>query len=267
MPTTLYYNHPGDNVIADATLTVAAGTIDPLYPLVNLSDCNPALPATFTTAQARIVFDWGTPVTIAFVAVIQHNLTVAARWEAHSANTWTAPSLSEAFDVADLQADGYRTNLWQDVRAVTGAGAYRYGSLVVDTDNDAPISLGEIWIGTVVREVPCYLANPGIGRSDEAPGRSSFVTRGGVEWVHASIGRRRTLTAQFVSTDETLAALRDWNLSCGGRDQPTIVVPITPDSTDVWLVRWNADWSYQTVLQHYQRVNVGWTELARGPAI
>jgi hypothetical protein len=261
-------SHPNDNVIATASVvSVDAGSVDPIYPIDNLYNGNPALPCKFTTRQGRIVFDFGSPVSVPFPVIIHHNLTVAARWEANATSVWTSPSMSQAFEIAALDIDGYRTNLHLDVSDASGYGAYRYWSLVVDVDNAANIVLGELWLGGVIRRVVGNIVL-GSKRVDDAPGRSSFETRGGVEWVHSSVGRRREIAnARFITTYAGLTILRDWNLACGGRDRPTILVPSTPDSDDAWLARWTSDWTCDDTDPVVAIASAGWKELARGPAI
>jgi hypothetical protein len=266
MAAKLLFSHPADNLIASATPSAVAGTVDSLYPLENLGNGNPALPCKFTTLQGRIVFDFGSAVSVPLPALIHHNLTVAARWEANATNSWGSPSLSVAFPVATLDTDGYRSNLHLDVSAATGYGAYRYWSVVVDTDNAAALVLGELWLGSTIRDVTHnYIW--GLQRTDQPPGRSKFTTRGGVEWVHAAIGRRRGLTATFETTDAGLAILRAWNLACGGMDQPTLLVPGDPDTADAWLARWTVDWAYKADFLDDSEIQAGWLELARGPAL
>jgi len=262
----LLFNHPSDNIIANATITVAAGTVDPLYPIANLSNGNPALPLKFTTKQFRLVFDWGTPTLVPLPALVHHNLTVASRWEGNATDSWGAPTMSHALPIGTIDQDGYRPNLHLDLTALSNYGAFRYTSLVLDSDNAANVVLGELWTGAVIRDVT-HNYSDGFKRADQFPGRQSFVTDGGVTWIHASIGRLRGLTVDFETSDAGLAVLRAWNLACGGMNRPTLLVPDIADGTDAWLARWTTDWAYTGQFTNDDVLSAGWLELARGPAI
>lgn len=264
----LIFNHHADNIIGQATATAAGGTLNLLYPLEHLSTCNPALPCKFTTLQCRIVFDFGAPVHVPFPVLIHHNLNVAAKWQGNATNVWTAPTLSVAFPIGALDYDGYRANIHLDVRAATGYAAFRYWSFVVDTDNALPIVLGELWLGKTIRVITDDCLQGNVTRDDTRPGRSSFKTRGGVEWVHAAIGRQRAITAaEFITYTSDLVKLRAWNVASGGMNLPTILIPVTDDSTDAWLARFTADWKFINKQTGLQSVPGGWLELARGPAL
>ena len=97
----LKYNHPQDNVVGAATLTLGAGTLDPLYAtLANLRDLNPTLPVKFTTTTGAIVFDFGWPQTVHLPIILNPKIDPGAdvRWQGNATDSWGAPTFNQAFD-------------------------------------------------------------------------------------------------------------------------------------------------------------------------
>src|SRR5436853_9053 len=72
------------------TPTLVDGSVDTNYPLVNLCNDNPALPAKFTTTHLRLVWDFATAMLVQVPVLLHTNLDTGATatWETNSANSW-----------------------------------------------------------------------------------------------------------------------------------------------------------------------------------
>lgn len=258
----LRYNHPADNVITSATVALSSGTALSTFPITYLSNLNPALPLKLEEQTCRIVWDFGSAQAVELPAVLHHNLdpSLEVRWQANAADSWGAPSFNQAFTLGALDQEGYRPNLYLDLSSAPPS--YRYHSLVVVGTNTNAIIIGEVWIGATVRTVT-HNYSWSYTRQDERPGRRAWRTRAGVEWVYPSFGRRRGLQGNLVTSDAGMAALSAWSQACGGRDQPTLVVPDALEWADAGLVRWANDWQTQAEFTDHNVAPVGWVELAR----
>jgi hypothetical protein len=256
----LRYNFPSDNVAPAATLSLPSGTADAAYPLANIVDLNPAHPFKLTTTTCRIVFDLGSATTLAIVALIHHNLDAGlnVRWQGNATNSWGSPSFDYAFTITAKDQDGYRPN-----SVAIPSGSYRYWSLVVVGTNTNNLIFGSIWIGTALRTLTNNYSW-GYKREDPRPGAVRWKTRAGVEWVSPTYGRQRRLASDVQTTDAGLVELTTWYQSCGGMDQPTLILPGAQDWTDAGLVKWADDMSFQQAVADNVTVQVSWLEVAKG---
>lgn len=258
----LLYNHPEDNLAPLATITATGFAPLAAFPLVNLTNLNPVLPAKFDDPSGQIVIDHGSAKTVKLVALIHHNLDAAlqVRFQAHATNAWGAPTFDTTFTIGAKDKEGYRPNTYLDLSAAPPN--LRWNRISIVGVNSLDVILGELWIGSEARTVT-HNYSWGFQRTDIRPGRQSFETRAGVEWVSPSIGRRRCLEGEILDTDAGLAALSTWSQATGGMDQPTLVIPNAPDITDAMLAKWMVDFGYQGEFKDNDNVPVGWREMAR----
>lgn len=260
----LLYSRPADNLIDAATITVPAGTVNAAFPVANLRDRLPYSACKFTTVRGRLVFDFGTAVTIHFVALGHHNCKAGfdARIQGHATNTWTAPTLDVPFVIGAADAEGYRPNAYLDLSGEV-ATSFRYWSLDLDNeDNDAALILGELWLGAQTREL-AQNYSWGFQRADQRDGARSFETAHGVKWTYPSIGRRRGLTGSVQARDANRDAIDAWHQACGGSDQLTVIVP-DPAINDAWFVHWTTPFGYRGDFIDDQEIPIGFLEAARG---
>lgn len=151
----LIYQHPGDDLAKLYAPTLVSGAIDPNYPLENLSNDNPALPAKFTSTSLRLVWDLTFAQLVALPIFLHWNVDVGATatWEVNTTNTW--PGLAVTPIVTnDLNGAGYRPYSWLDQSAALGR---RYASLAI-SGNAEPIIIGGIWLGATQRLLDSLIA-------------------------------------------------------------------------------------------------------------
>jgi hypothetical protein len=257
------YNHPTDNVITAATITLAAGAALSGYGLTNLTDLNQGFPFKWDAATGRINFDFGSAQTISLVALLHHNLdaALAVKWEAGA--TLGASTFSQAFTIGAKDADNYRPNSYLDLATGLTPPNYRYHSLKVEGTNSHNVIIGAMWMGSTVRTLT-YNIGYKYHREDPRPGASSWKTRAGVEWTNPSYGRQRLISGDVQTTDAGIADLAAWNHACGGTDQPTLIVPGIEDITDALLAKWTMNHAFDPDMIDNVTKPVGWLELAKG---
>lgn len=259
----LQYNHPDDNLAPLATLSLPMGVAVAAFPLANLVNLNPANPFKLTGTSCRVVFDHGSAMAVNVVALFHHNLDadLDVRFQANATDSWGAPSFSQALTIGAKDKDGYRPNTYYDLSGAPPT--YRYNSLYVAGTNSLAIILGGIWIGSALRTVT-HNYSWGFKRDDVRPGRRILQTVAGVEWVNPSLGRRRRLTGEVLTSDAGLATLSTFSQACGGVDQPALVIPNAPDISDAMLAKWAVDFGYAGDFKDNDVMPVGWIEVARG---
>ena len=133
---------------AAATVT-SGGAVDAQYPLTNLHSGNPIDPVRWTTtAETRLVWDHGSPVTMEALMIVMHTFAAGAtlQVEANSTNSWGAPAFSHAV-VVPAWPDHLPANIVGDLRGTTLATTgYRYTSLLMPAQA-VPHAIGELlWI-------------------------------------------------------------------------------------------------------------------------
>jgi hypothetical protein len=236
----LLFGHYSDNVAPNAIVSIGgSGVVDAAYPLANLVDRNPALPAKFTTTTVRIVFAFAAAQRVDVVALLHHNLDAGlgnVKIQGNATNLWTAPTFSATFTIPAYHEDGMPVNPWLDLTGLTGysTSGFQYWSLVVSSVNSKAIALGDIWLGkqkrTLVRNIEWG--------SDEADEWPAIVheTDFGVKTVYPFGTKRRSLSGTIKTTDAGLAALRTFHRDSFGLARPVLVVE-DPAVNDALLAR------------------------------
>lgn len=169
----LYYSRRSDNVAATATPTLHTGTINANFPLSRLYDRDPATAAkTTSTGDCRILWDYTTARRVDAVWIPIHNAVAGTilRFEGHTANVWTAPTVSATYTVPAYGGDLPRGVY---INITTAAGytttGFQFWSLFVP-NTGIVTALGEIFISTQLRTTRNLLV--GLGRP-----RDRHVTR------------------------------------------------------------------------------------------
>lgn len=256
----LKYNHPADNIIGNATVTLPTGAADAEYPLTNVRDGDPALPFKATGTSIRIVFDFGAPVSLGLFALIHHNFDAAldVRVQGHTADAWGAPDIDLALTIPSTDVDGFIDNPFLDL---AGQAAKRFWSLVNNAPNSANVILGEIWIGSVTRElVHNYQWN---ARETELRQQLAHRTAYDVEFRYDRGGRRRRLTSKTRTSDAGFTAIRNWARACRGSARSTLIVP-DPSINSAWLARWDGEFERTHEFIESHEIPLTWLELSRG---
>ncbi len=230
------YTHPGDQKLTAAVLSVTAGAADPDYPVANLVNGNPARPAKFTTGYATVLVDFGAAVSLQIWGLFHTNLDagLSVRVQAHTANTWGAPSLDLPVAIAAVSKDGFVPGAYLNFAAPQG---YRYWRLVVassGTPNSANVVLGQVLAYAVTRRVQTLQPKPDLTRQRDV---IRHVTDYDVELAYDR-GVRTRLRKGTVATSD-LAALQAWFDDARGAARPVLFVADPTSDVEALLVRWD----------------------------
>lgn len=172
------YSRASDNVALDATWSVTGGSEDPDYPAENLS--NPAIdvPAQLTTTSGIFLGTLADTTPIACVSLLMHNFDddLTVRFQAHSSNSWGAPTINSLFTIGPRRADDFPPGEWLDLTVadvpVSGMNFVRLN--VVDS-NGSPVKVGGIFIGSALRDFqPDTALLPGLKEGER---RSGLIQR------------------------------------------------------------------------------------------
>ena len=156
------YSRYSDNLARGKTCIVDSGVEDTSYLAANLVDGDVTLPAKLTGFTGRWRVDMGASVSIDVVALINHNLyaeipgvTIGGNDDGNYANPLTVAN--KALVIPAWREDGMCTNVVRDIS--DDANTARYWFLNFANANDAPIAIGELWLGSTARTLD-YLQNP-----------------------------------------------------------------------------------------------------------
>lgn len=229
------YNLPGDDLAKLYAPTLHTGSVDPNYPLENLSNDNPALPAKFTTTSVRLVWDLGSPQLVELPIFLHWNVDAGATatWEINTSDTWPGGVVTPIV-TNPANGAGYRPYSWLDRSAGLGR---QFVSLAI-SGNAAPIVIGGIWLGTVKRTLP-----NGIRLGLTLPsGQESVVLRTNMNVRHAfQRARIGGLENGDITTNVSgLADLQTFGDACGWRARPVPLI-LDPDVNEAWFVNWAQD--------------------------
>lgn len=147
----LVYAWDTDNVAAAVTPTVHTGTINANFPLSRLYDRDPATAAkTTSTGDCRILWDYTAAQRVDAIWIPIHNAVAGTviRFEGHTANLWTTPTVSATYTVPAYGGDLPR-GVYIDVTTAAGytTTGFRYWSLFVP-NTGIITALGEIFISS-----------------------------------------------------------------------------------------------------------------------
>jgi hypothetical protein len=115
----LIYARPSDDVAAAVTPTLKTGTINALYPITRLIAGDPKLAAkTTSTGDSRWLWTFNDPQRVDAVWLPMYNSPpgTVLRWEGHTADDWSSPTVSVSVTVPAYGGDLPR-GLFFDVTA------------------------------------------------------------------------------------------------------------------------------------------------------
>jgi hypothetical protein len=230
------YTRPDQNVAPNATITTSGTIAD--YPSAGLADSNPGVPSKLSATTGWWVFDFGSAQRVDLVALVMTNLTPSlanVRVQAHTANSWGAPSMNIPVPIPLSRLDGTPTNV--PVILVGQAGysttGYRYWRLNFGSANGANISIGEFPMYATYGTLPYGLA-PGAVRAPRRR-RIKHETDGG-ELLGYDLGvTQRSIRGEVQFKDTAKAEIDAWLEASKGDLRPFLVVP-NSDVADAWWV-------------------------------
>jgi hypothetical protein len=253
---------PSDDVTANATITVQAGTEDSDYPATNLADTNPAKPAKLTTTTGRWVFDFGSAQTIQLVALIHHNLDagLTVKVQANATDSWGSPSLDTAITIPTLPEDSYPLNPWLDLSG--SVHNYRYWAIYVSGTNSAAVAIGKVCLIATKRSLTRNI-QWGSAEREERPA-VEHRTVYGVSTVYTLGPRLRAVTGMIRANQTALSELLALERDADHRGTPFLFI-LDPAVNDALYVRW-ASPPFVHVNQFLQvrPVQVTFEEISRG---
>lgn len=235
MASKLIYQHPSDDLAKIYSPTLVDGTVDPNYPLSNLSNDNLGLPTKFTTPHIRLVWDLLSAQVLQLPVFMHWNVDsgATALFQAHTASSWGSPDLSTAITVNAPGQHGYVPFSWLDRSLLA---AKRYVSLSI-TGAAANIVLGGIWLGATLRSVT---HNPRWG-VQQPIGMDTVVVDTNFGVRH-SFSRNPTGGIRNGAIETTLDVgfpkLQAWAEACRWRARPTPVV-FDPTKNRAQFVHWD----------------------------
>lgn len=237
----IVYARPEDNIASDATVVVEGGSPsieDPEYPAENLVNLDVSNPAKLTDTAGGWVFDFGAPVTLQAVALLNHNLDTGldVLLQGNAADAWGAPTFEEAFTIPADEADDFSVNPWLDLSA--SPQTFQFWRVWVNAANSADVAIGEVVMVETLRTLPHdWQVVVGLEESEEIPdiihqsgfgGRTAYAI--GAKWKVWDGGMAITMADDH------------WALARGarGRTRPWFFVP-DRDVNSSYLVTF--DWT------------------------
>jgi hypothetical protein len=230
------YTRPDQNVAPNATITTSGVVSD--YPVAGLVDSNPGVPSKLSGTSGWWVMDFGGAQRVDLVALVMTNLDPGlanVRVQAHTANSWGAPSMDVAVTIPARRLDGTPTNVPVVLIGRSGysASGYRYWRLNFATANSVGISIGEFPMYATYGLLPYGLA-PGAVRASRRR-RVKHETDGG-ELLAYDLGvTQRSVRGEVQFKDTAKADVDAWLEASKGDLRPFLVVPNT-DVADAWWV-------------------------------
>lgn len=236
---TFLFTKPSERLIGTVIDTVQS--TDPDYPISNMDNGRPEMPTKKTAAgPASWMRDLGGAQRCDFVALVHHNLApgLSVRLLGNSANTWGAPALTATFTIPAPHADGFRPNVWLNLKELFPLAAdrtFRYWLLVIDQVN----SVGNITIG----EWAMYATLYDLGIRNIPWGSERKLHRPAIIQQSELLVRRvydlgttiREMYAEPIPDNTNMALVHDWFRDAAGSSLPFMIVPHKGEN-DAWMV-------------------------------
>lgn len=259
----LIYTLPTDRLVPSA-VTVQTGTEDPNYLAVNLVDLDPGNPAKLTGTTGAWVFDFGSAVTPQLFALIHHNLDagISVRLQAHTSNTWGAPSLDLALTIPTYHEDGFPVNPWLDLSGATYT--YRYWRLHIAGTNLSAIAVGEALFYLTKRSLAVNISW-GAKRGEKHP-IIEHETELGDSLIYELQTKQRSIQGELDTTDAGLTAMLSLMRAARGRSRAFVV--IVDGSNDALFGRWlTPTFEYTEAFLDRHTVPFNFEESSRGTVL
>jgi hypothetical protein len=254
----LVFSHPRDNLLRQAaSIVVTQGELDDST-VADLFDGNPGKPFRIAGTSLTLDAAFAAPVTPEFPAILNSNLSVAARLQGSDTDL-DSPDVDEVFAVPSLGPSGFSTSPFLDLR---DAGARLKWRLKI-TANGSPIAIGQFWLGARFRTLAMS-----VGLAAGAEGARTIrtvrhETSMGTVLAYQQAPLCEAIGGSTIVQGADWTAVREWHEACGGA-RPCVVV-WRSDVVDAWMVRWADDaLPYQSVGVSAYEVQVSLRQLSRG---
>lgn len=224
------------------TAAVQTGTEDATYPAANLIDGVVAKPAQLTGTSGAWTIAFGAATRVDAIVIPIHNLdpALAVSFQGHTANSWGAPTLSQALTIPAKREDDFPPSFFRDITATTGytAAGLQYWRLNVSGVNSAAVKVGELLL---CRQMVTF--NPNVDWGVREPEQRPIIenrTDYGVSNIYDLGVTLRRFEGSMDTTDAGLAALRSLWRDARGRARSWVLQP-DEDVPEAWLVRFATD--------------------------
>lgn len=263
MSLNLEYTYPVDDISGLVTPTLTVGSQATGYPPGKLSNGDPSFPFKVDSTTFRLVWDFGSPKTIARVVIVHANFQAGLtglKAEMNASNAWGGPSVSVPITVPAYHEDDFPVNISVDVNQT-----YQYFSLAATSANIVNIAIGEVILATQVRTlVGHYLVLQGPGEEEDHP-LVEHQTDVGVSTIYGFGTRRRWIRGSILQNESNGTTVRSWNRAAQGRLLPFVIWPqLTP--AEPWYVRFEDTRMRRTYVSPgaHSRFDLNFDEVARG---
>lgn len=235
----LAYTLPTDRVTQLATHTLSTGTPLTGYGLDKLYDLDPSNPLWLSGTSIDLRMQFPSPQRIDWLSLHHTNFTTGLTLMGHTANSWGAPSLTQAIAAPTAHEDGFYRHMGLDLAAAVptaGSRTFEWWRLFNASANGSAIRIGELAIydllNRLTRNIQWQVVRP------EEHGVSSVAGKKGVKYVHKRHTRYRKVLAQVPhATDAGYASFLSWRRSAFGMADPFVLVPAGADSDEPLFVR------------------------------
>jgi hypothetical protein len=266
MPATVNakYNRYSDNLAPlAAAVSVDGGTIEAGYDIERIRDGSAARPLRLSTKQGMVKYHFASAVEVAIVAIAHANYVagLTIHVEGNDTDVWTSPSFAQTLAAPVWRADRFPGEPWLDTRALSGFGSYHYWRVGTKDDNTVNVSIGEIWLGSTVRELsPNYVWGGAVGFDQPQIEHATAYRR-----LRTPLGTtRRAISADLnPATNAGAQDVIDWFLDANGRS--TLLIPDGTIADGAWLALNTV--SVQQITQQfldYNRIHLSFEEDGRG---
>ena len=228
----MVFARPGDNLLADASLTLSSGTALSGYGLANLYNQTWAHPLKISETELDLRIDLGAADLPEWVVLGNSNVDVAAKFQGHTSDSWGTPDIDLTFGVPTQSVDGLFTSPHLNLSALA---AKRYWRLFI-TGNALPIIIGELLLASTRRTISREhllqdIALGSIGRSVE------HETPFGVDLAYQQASRRDVLDGSIIVGATDYTALEGLVQATRMGVRPFFYVH-RHDSADAWMVKY-----------------------------
>ncbi len=269
MANPLRYTYPADNIAKIGTCTLvtgtqSAGTAPRDYLPGRLFDDDPAHPFKTDSTTFRILWDFGSALTAAVVALIHHNFAAALTNVKFAMGTTTATTdFSATFVIPAYHEDKFPVNCFLDLSGTSPS--YRYASLEATTANAVACSIGECPIYNQIRSLPgSFLISTDV--DDEDHPLVEHKTDVGVSTIYRHGTRLRWLRGDVVEEASTGVQIRSWNRATLGRGLPFLLLPpVELNAGEPLFVRWEDNKLPRNYMERgISKFKLGFEEISRG---
>ena len=245
------YNRYSDNVAPTASISLDGCTAETGYLPEWIADWNIARPLRLQETSGRVVFQFGTPVSVAIAAIGHANFEAGldVRLKALSGGSpfnWASPDFEYLFTIPAWRVGRYPYQPWADLTAEPNWGAYGTWALDVVGTNPVALTIGDLWLSETIRRL-----NP-----DFREGRRPALDQPRIE--HQTTYRRlrsqlgkliRSVSGQIPPTDDSVVQeVLDWMVDADGR--PFLFIPDGAAAEAWWAIHVTTRQELEDLLDH-----------------